>query len=248
MEPSQRSRSFASGPGARAFTLIELLIVVAIICILLSMALMAFKVVRSAGHNTHCSSNLRGLGMALLTYSRDFGGRLPYRDQHSEWQNQAVDYLEDQSQNYQKGTHLIFHCPFAEKEITRQWTSHAWRYARHYNMNSSIRAVWDPVAVVWSGGRKPARVASLPGSMVLLADGMGWTNGAGEVYFEDAVSYDLSYGPWPVSLGTTPSPSGVGRIVWHASSVNLACMDGSVERVKDRWSRPVMQGRFTDGL
>ena len=231
-----------------AFTLIELLVVVAIIGILLSMAMMAFKVVRSAGYNTHCTSNIRGLAVALLTYSRDFGGRLPFRDQNSEWQNQAVNYLEDQSRDYQKGTHLIFHCPFAEKEITKQWTSHAWRYARHYNMNSSIRAVWDPVALQWSGGRKPARVASLPPSMVLLADGKGWTNGNGEVYFEDAVSYDLSYGPWPVSLGTTPAANGIGKIVWHASSVNVACMDGSVERITGSWNKSVMQGRFTDGL
>ena len=230
-----------------AFTLIELLVVVAIISVLVAMAMMAFRVVRSAGDNTHCSSNLRGLSVALLTYSRDFDGRLPYRSEHSEWQDRANEYLEGQSRNYEKGTNLIFHCPFAEKEIENQWHSHAWRFARHYNLNSAIRTVWTPTQQ-WYGGRKPFKVASLPAKLVLLADGHAMRNGSGEAYFEDAVNHTASTGPWPVSLAGHFGPAPAGTIRWHAKSVNLSCIDGHVERVSGMWDESVMHGRFTGGL
>ncbi len=69
-----------STPGRRAvdgFTLIELLVVVSIIAVLAALLLPAIGLVRSQAKTAACSSSLRQLGMACLTYPTDNDGLLP---------------------------------------------------------------------------------------------------------------------------------------------------------------------------
>lgn len=61
-----------------AFTLVELLVVIAVIAILASLLLPVFGRAKETGRATACSSNLRQLAIASATYSLDNKGRLPY--------------------------------------------------------------------------------------------------------------------------------------------------------------------------
>ena len=67
-------RARAAGP-ARAFTIIELLIVISIIAILVGMLLPAISYARGEAHKTTCKSNLRQLGIALSMYIMTHDGR-----------------------------------------------------------------------------------------------------------------------------------------------------------------------------
>jgi prepilin-type N-terminal cleavage/methylation domain-containing protein/prepilin-type processing-associated H-X9-DG protein len=60
-----------TGPTRSAFTLLELLVVMAIIALLLGVLLPALASSRSEGTKVKCIANLRSLGQALASYSTD---------------------------------------------------------------------------------------------------------------------------------------------------------------------------------
>ena len=59
------------------FTLIELLIVIAVIAILVSMLLPALHKAREAASNIACVNNIKQWGMHYLNYAQDYNGSLP---------------------------------------------------------------------------------------------------------------------------------------------------------------------------
>ena len=61
-----------------AFTLIEMLVVLAIIGIIAAILLPVLSRTREAGRRTQCLSNLRQLGMSTALYSQDWDSRFPF--------------------------------------------------------------------------------------------------------------------------------------------------------------------------
>lgn len=64
-------------PGARAFTLVELLVVIGIIALLISILLPSLARAREQGNRTKCLSNLRNIMSAMIIYSNENKGFYP---------------------------------------------------------------------------------------------------------------------------------------------------------------------------
>ncbi len=61
----------------KAFTLVELLVVIAVISILMLILLPVMRAVREVARRTKCSHNLRGIHVAVTLYADDWRGILP---------------------------------------------------------------------------------------------------------------------------------------------------------------------------
>lgn len=65
-------------PRHKAFTLVELLVVLAVLGVLAALLLPALSSARAAGQRAACLSNLRQIGVALHAYADDWNDRLPF--------------------------------------------------------------------------------------------------------------------------------------------------------------------------
>ncbi len=83
----------------RAFTLMELLVVISIIALLVSMLLPAVGMVRAAAYSATCAANQRQLAMCVEAYAADQDGVLPY--------TQAVISTASGPQNQKWTIHLL---------------------------------------------------------------------------------------------------------------------------------------------
>jgi prepilin-type N-terminal cleavage/methylation domain-containing protein/prepilin-type processing-associated H-X9-DG protein len=89
-----------------AFTLIEVLIVCAVLVVLAAILLPAFASTREAARGASCLSRERQLGLAILSYSKDYDGALPLYAScpgHDRWWFQTL-------QSYTTGS-ALFGCP-----------------------------------------------------------------------------------------------------------------------------------------
>lgn len=84
---------------SQAFTLVELLVVIACIAILLVLLLPAIQAARAAARRSVCTSNMRQVGLAVINFANAHDGRFPNtRHTHAaeqSWIFQLKTYLED---------------------------------------------------------------------------------------------------------------------------------------------------------
>jgi len=113
------------GEGASAstiplgFTLVELLVVVAIIAILMAITVPTLSRVRRQARGVVCQANLRQWGMTLSMYAQNNDGHLPSRGIPEIWLLRGAFLLEDpnapQDSLHQFHTRDIALCPMANK-------------------------------------------------------------------------------------------------------------------------------------
>ncbi|HZT41944.1 MAG TPA: type II secretion system protein [Chthonomonadaceae bacterium] len=114
-----------TGKSARAFTLIELLTVIAIIAVVTALLFPVMQRARMQSQKDVCLSNLHQLGSAIALYAADYDGKIPYAadvfDKASDIENggdgssldQLLKIIPDIRTALQpyKASQPLFHCP-----------------------------------------------------------------------------------------------------------------------------------------
>ncbi|HUB24410.1 MAG TPA: prepilin-type N-terminal cleavage/methylation domain-containing protein [Tepidisphaeraceae bacterium] len=88
MRIKRREAGVAAGrccTARRAFTLVELLVVIGIIALLISLLLPALNKAKQEANLVECSANLRSIGQLCQVYAAENNGYLPYGHLNSPW-------------------------------------------------------------------------------------------------------------------------------------------------------------------
>ena len=77
----------------RAFTLVELLVVVAIIAVLMAILLPALSLAREKARQAKCLVNMRNLGQAFHQYTVGYDEWMPIHSPRNLWPLETMPYL-----------------------------------------------------------------------------------------------------------------------------------------------------------
>jgi prepilin-type N-terminal cleavage/methylation domain-containing protein/prepilin-type processing-associated H-X9-DG protein len=188
----------------RAFTLIEFLVVIAIIALIAAMLLPAIQIVRETSFQTRCASNLRQLGMGVHMYTNDHSGWLPQvivqnvpTDPGGIWFDDRFvgKYLERPETGELSGIikatemHGILRCPASRRQRST-WGGSGTVYG-NYGYNSGLVGYINGSWGSWQN----TRVASLlqAGNRVMIVDG---------------IDFAFNPGGWISNSDTNPAPAG----------------------------------------
>src|SRR5262249_16930339 len=144
------------------FTLVELLVVLAIISVLASLLLPALAAARNRSHQAYCLNNIKQLNLATLVYSDDSGDKLPYnlgateikamllKGGKSNWANSVLNWeLDSDNTNTLLNTEAslgpyvgrvarVFRCP-SDHAVSRVQRAAGWEdRTRSISMNAMV--------------------------------------------------------------------------------------------------------------
>jgi prepilin-type N-terminal cleavage/methylation domain-containing protein len=157
----------------KAFTLIELVLVIAIVGILASLLLPALAKAKGVANRVVCVNNLKQVGLAIRLYSEDHGDVLPFAKQASlDYKPMVAKYMGVPRTAWTNGG--VYWCPASERAMsssnsTPRYSIVNGRYRMEYylyrfNGGNTIARDWPGIA-----GLKLSEV-SLPTKTVLVAD------------------------------------------------------------------------------
>jgi prepilin-type N-terminal cleavage/methylation domain-containing protein/prepilin-type processing-associated H-X9-DG protein len=231
----------------RGFTLLELLVVIALIAILTSLLLPAVGQVRDLARSTVCSNNQRQIALAVIAYSGEHDGMLPFSlcegqapgeyglpapEADASWINTAScgQYfgitLDRSWVGYSRGNLKVLKCPADREGRGQNAGVVSYGLSARFCPNTKIwMTVW-PVGISypgWSGFASTAAIRRQDQAAVVV-------DSAGDVRWEPGSGNPPNCSPYAtpgrLSDWVTPGLSPTAQVPRHRLGTNLAFLDG----------------------
>jgi prepilin-type processing-associated H-X9-DG protein/prepilin-type N-terminal cleavage/methylation domain-containing protein len=209
------------------FTLVELLIVIAIIAILASMLLPTLKRARGKAKEISCASNLSQMLKGVSMYATDYEGWMPISSSSSgnmnNWRLEISEYMGVKASainDYEPLNTGVFHCISFNPPSNVPMANRA-GYGWNCSFSSSVRAFgYNDESDSWRTRMKISNV-TMPTESLVFGDTTDWISGATNYW-------DYSYIVNPSISGASyaPDPSIGNR---HSGGINAAWADGHAE-------------------
>ena len=128
----------------RAFSLVELLVVIGIIAVLIGILMPTLSRARESARRTKCLSNLRTLAQSMVMYANDSKGWLPNMNQAGTVNDYAMTsaVLVALNRQYVRGP-AAFHCPSDQDPVPEKIET------ADYTLPNSARVSYDFYSVWW---------------------------------------------------------------------------------------------------
>ncbi|HEX4083934.1 MAG TPA: prepilin-type N-terminal cleavage/methylation domain-containing protein [Chthoniobacteraceae bacterium] len=227
---SRRSASlFLPNDAPGGFTLLELLIVIAIIAILAALLFAGVRSATAAGYRTKCLSNLRQLTIGSIAYANDNDGDVPWSDFTSStslrWFRRVAPYLGSDS-----STIAVFRCPAdndpatlaaRQAQISENQALWSWTDIDYVVYDYVVRNGTTGSVAITNGDPDNAPLQKLsttnhPSQVPWLSDCEQQSIGTSGIY--SPTDFD----------STVIAP---GTLKWHSGSLNVAFWDGHAESI-----------------
>ena len=184
-----------------AFTLMEMLVVIAIIALLMAILLPATKKSREAARRTVCMSNLRSIGQALYTYAHSNEGLLVPGDGRYPWQvwekkhqvNLGYLLILNKELPVPTSDEHVFFCPsMYTPEVDHGFKRFAYWWDRDSNGSAPIGYMFNNALDGFTG-----YVENAENCVLAHDDRVNFLLGDGSVYFINVrpMLFDASIGP-----------------------------------------------------
>jgi prepilin-type N-terminal cleavage/methylation domain-containing protein/prepilin-type processing-associated H-X9-DG protein len=221
----------------RAFSLVELLVVIAVVSVLLALVIPSLGRAREVSRQLVCASNVKTWGLVLTNYAADNKGKYPFRNSAilqvpgTTWEKQTNPYIDGGTPVISK-PHKLFFCPegIIPAATQEQWSNISGR-AMEYGIFAGMVGQLGS-----SAPRSPLSVEDaydqFKSPKVLLGDVNRWSN----LVTTPTAGTPLHTTHANTNLPINQYPSGaIPGFIYNAGiprGLNVAYVDGSV-----RWNR-----------
>ena len=203
--------------NSRKFTLVELIVVIAIIAILAGMLLPAVSKARESARQSCCINNTRQINLAMSQYIDDYKDTIPYVSTGSYTPPNTVSYWSEKFQDYIKNTDIL-RCPTMTRTLyaTSSVGHPLCDYGRNFSHLSTSPSHTQPGSQVINlrDVRHPAEVLELVDSIANHA------------------THDDTWLVYCPLCSTTTATQLKNVDVRHHGSANVTFWDGHVEPMK----------------